>query len=147
MSDNTRICSLHFEGSEKTADCPVPTIFAWSVPLKHRQSPAIRNPITCKKRKHEESPLTAEVARGEIEEQISQLLANVLRREEVKIMLLQRFCLKRFEESDLDIQFYTGLPSYTVFMCLYLYYVIYIYVAVILRVPLPKQLNSIATHS
>ena len=42
----------------------------------------------------------------------------MLQLEEVKKLLLQRFCLKRFEASNSDIQFYTGLPSYPVFMCL-----------------------------
>ena len=125
VSENTRICSLHFEGSGRTADCPVPTIFAWSVAVKYRQPPAICNPIPCKKQKHEEPLSPAEVARGEIErheEQIAQLQAGVLRLEdEVRTLLSQRFCLKRFEGSDSDIQFYTGLPSYPVFMCLYRY--------------------------
>ena len=124
VSENTRICSLHFEGSKRTIDCPLPTIFAWSVPVKHRQPPAIRNPIPCKKQKNEEPPSPSETAREEIErheEQIAWLQADVLRLEEVQILLSQRFCLKRFEGSDLDIQFYTGLPSYPVFMCLYRY--------------------------
>ena len=125
VSENTRICSLHFEGSERTIDCPLPTIFAWSVPVKHRQPPAIRNPIPCKKQKNEEPPSPPEIAREEIErheEQIARLQADVLRLEEqVQTLLSQRFCLKRFEGSDLDIQFFTGLPSYPVFMCLYRY--------------------------
>ena len=76
VSENTRICSLHFEGSERTADCAVPTIFAWSVAVKHRQPPAIRNPVPCKKQKHKEPSSPAEVAREEVkkhEEQIAQL--------------------------------------------------------------------------
>ena len=93
--------------------------------VEHRQPPAIRNPIPCKKQKHEEPPSPAEVARGEIErheEQIAQLQADVLRLEdEVQTLLSQLFCLKRFEGSDSDIQFYTGLPSNPVFMCLYRY--------------------------
>jgi len=95
------------------------------VPVKHRQPPAIRNPIPCKKQKNEEPPSPSETAREEIErheEQIARLQADVLRLEEqVQTLLSQRFCLKRFEGSDLDIQFYTGLPSYPVFMCLYRY--------------------------
>ena len=125
VSENTRICSLHFEGSVRTADCPVPTIFACSVAVEHRQPPAICNPIPCKKQKHKEPPSPAEVPRGEIEryeEQIAQLQADVLRLEdEVRTLLSQLFCLKRFEGSDSDIQFYTGFPSYPVFMCLYRY--------------------------
>ena len=118
------VACILIEGSERTADCAVPTIFAWSVAVKHRQPPAIRNPVPCKKQKHKEPSSPAEVARGEVkkhEEQIAQLQADVLRLEEVKTLLSQRFCLKRFEGSDSDIQFYTGLPSYPVFMCLYRY--------------------------
>ena len=92
--------------------------------VKHRQPPAIHNPIPCKKQKHEEPLSPAEVARGEIErheEQIAQLQADVLRLEDEVRTLSQRFCLKQFEGSDSDIQFYTGLPSYPVFMCLYRY--------------------------
>ena len=97
ISENTRICSLHFEGSERTADCPVPTIFASSVAVKRRQPPAIRIPVPSIKHKHEEPPSPAEVARGEIEkheEQIAQLQADVLRLEEVKTLLSRCFCLK-----------------------------------------------------
>ena len=94
--------------------------------MKHRQPPAICNPLPLKKQKHEK-PLTPtqvklDVVRREIErheERIVQLQANVLRlEEEVKILSTQRF-LKRFEGSDSDIQFYTGLSSYPVIMCLY----------------------------
>ena len=98
VSENSRTCSLHFEGSEKTADCPLPSIFPWSVSVKHRQPPAICNPLPLKKQKHEK-PLTPtqvklDVARREIErheERIVQLQANVLRlEEEVKISSTQR---------------------------------------------------------
>ena len=96
--------------------------------MKHRQPPAIHNPLPLKQ-KHEK-PLTPtqlklDVARREIErheERIVQLQANVMSlEEEVKILSTQHFFLKRFEGSDSDIQFYTGLSSYPVFMCLYRY--------------------------
>jgi len=98
VSENSRICSLHFEGSEKTADSPLPSIFPWSVSMKHGQPPAIRNPLPLKKQKHEKSPtpiqVKLDVARREIErheERIVQLQANVLRlEEEVKILSTQR---------------------------------------------------------
>ena len=55
-----------------------------------------------------------DVARREIErheERIVQLQANVLSlEEEVKIIIVNSAFLKRFEGSDSDIQFYTGLP-------------------------------------
>ena len=85
VSENSRIYSLHFEGSEKTADSPLSSIFPWSVSEKHRQPPAICNPLPLKKQKHEK-PLTPtqvklDAARREIErheERIVQLQANVL---------------------------------------------------------------------
>ena len=112
---------------KKTADSPLPIIFPWSVSVKHRQPPAIRNPLPLKKKKHEKPPIPTQVkldvARREIErheERIVQLQANVMSlEEEVKILSTQHFFLKRFEGSDSDIQFYTGLSSYPVFMCLY----------------------------
>jgi len=61
VSENSRICSLHFEGSEKTADSPLPSIFPGSVSVKHRQPPAIRNPLPSKKQKHEKPPTPTEV--------------------------------------------------------------------------------------
>ena len=81
------------------------------------------------KNKREKLPTTAEVeldiARKEIErheERIVQLQADVLRlEEEVTTLMSQCFLLKRFEGSDSDIQFYTGLSSYPVLMCLYRY--------------------------
>ena len=72
VSENSRICSLHFEGSEKTAGSPLPSIFPWSVSVKHRQPPAIRNPLPLKKQKHEKPPtptqVKVDVARREIGE-------------------------------------------------------------------------------
>jgi len=119
VSENSRICSLHFEGSEKTAGSPLPSIFPWSVSVKHRQPPAIHNPLPLKKQKHEKPPtptqVKLDVARREIErheERIVQLQANVLSlEEEVKIIIVNSAFLKRFEGSDSDIQFYTGLSS------------------------------------
>ena len=32
VSKNTRICSLHFEGNEKSSESAVPTIFPWKQP-------------------------------------------------------------------------------------------------------------------
>ena len=100
----------------------IPTIFPWSMPVKSRHPPAIRNPMPPK---HEESPTSSEVAKREIEsheERIAQLEEKVLRLEdEVRTLSNQCFFLKRFEGSDCDLQFYTSLPSYPVFMCLYRY--------------------------
>ena len=54
------------------------------------------------------------------EKKIIELQPKVLRlEEEVKTLQSERFLLQRFQGSDKDIQFYTGLPSYSTFMCLY----------------------------
>ena len=122
VSENTRICSLHFEGSKRTIVCPLLTIFAWSVPVKRRQPPAIRNPIPCKKQKNEEPPSPSETARAEIErheERIARLQADVLRLEEqVQTLLSQRFCLKRFEV----IWIFSFTPAFHRTLCLCAYY-------------------------
>ena len=48
--------------------------------------------------------------------------ANNLRlEEEVRTLSSQCFSLKRFEGSHSNIQFHMGLPSHTVFMCVYRY--------------------------
>ena len=89
-SENTRICSLHFESSEGTINALIPTIFPWSIPVKSQHPPAIRNPIPPKKRKLEESTTPSKVAKREIEiheERIAQLEEKVLRLEEESAFL------------------------------------------------------------
>ena len=88
VSENTRICSLHFESSEGTISSLIPTIFPWSIPVKSQHPPAIHNPIPPKKRKLEESTTPSKVAKREIEiheERIAQLEEKVLRLEEDSI--------------------------------------------------------------
>ena len=49
--------------------------------------------------------------------------------EDIKISRVERFGIKRFQGSDDDIRFYTGLPSYNIVLCLYYYleyYLIYL---------------------
>jgi len=60
------------------------SIFPWSVSVKHRQPPAICNPLPLKKQKHEKPPTPTEVkldvARREVErheERIVQLQSNI----------------------------------------------------------------------
>ena len=123
VSENTRICSLHFQPSN---DSVVPSVFPWSLPIKHQKPPALRSPLPSRKQKPPTSPeVSLDIAGKEIikhEEKIAELQADVLRLEaEVKTLSSQRFFLKRFEGSDSDIKFYTGLPSYAVLMCLYRY--------------------------
>ena len=64
VSENSRICSLHFEGRGESDDSQIPTNFPWSVPVKHRPPPSVRNPIPSKKQKKEKLPTTAEVELG-----------------------------------------------------------------------------------
>ena len=68
------------------------------------------------------------------------------------MLLPQHFCLKWFEEVRV-IHTFSFAPALhcTLCLCAYvdtlnLYYVIYVYVAVILRIPLPKQLNPEHEH-
>jgi len=104
VNENTRICSLHFERSEGTVKSLIPTILPWSIPVKTRHPPAIRNPIPPTKRKHEESPTPSKIGKREIEsheERIAQLEEKVLRLEqEIRTLSNQRFFLKRSEGSD-----------------------------------------------
>ena len=120
VSENTRICSLHFERSEGTVKSLIPTIFPWSIPVKLRHPPAIRNPIPPTKRKHEESPTPSKIAKRKIESHRVNCSVGGKSIEEVRTLSNQHFFLKWFEGSDSDLQFYTGLPSYPVFMCLYI---------------------------
>ena len=121
VSENTRICSAHFAGGEKNENSPVPTVFPWSKPVKRRPPPAVRHPLPLKKPKQAESPSTVNgIEQHEVK--IVELQSKVLRlEEEVRTLESQRFLLRRFQGSDKDIQFYTGLPSYSILMCLYRY--------------------------
>ena len=124
VSENTRICSVHFEGGDKSENSPVPTLFPWSKPVKCRRPPAVRESLPLKRPKQAESACASqpidEIARHE--KKIIELQSNVLRlEEEVKTLQSERFLLQRFQGSDKDIQFYTGLPSYSTFMCLLCY--------------------------
>ena len=81
----------------------------------------MRHPLPVKKPKQVETP-SAVNAIEQHEEKISELQLKVLTcrlEEEVRTLESQRFLLRRFQGSDKDIQFYTGLPSYSVLMCLY----------------------------
>ncbi len=119
VSESTRICSAHFAEGEKNENSSVPSVFPWSKPVKRRRPPAVRHPLPLKKPKQVETP-SAVNAIEQHEEKISELQLKVLRlEEEVRTLESQRFLLRRFQGSDKDIQFYTGLPSYSVLMCLY----------------------------
>ena len=127
VSENTRICTVHFDGNEKSSESAVPTIFPWKQPRKRRKAPTPpppppREPLPLKKKpKHDEKPEERNITRIEIlkhEERIMQLEAEVLR---LKTEYVERFGVKRFQGSDADINFYTGLPTFGVFMCIYRY--------------------------
>ena len=109
VSGNTRFCSVHFDGNEKSSETAVPTISPWKQPRKRRKAPTPREPLPLKKKpKHAEKH----------EERIMELEAEVLR---LKTEYVERFGVKRFQGSDADISFYTGLPTFGVFMCIYRY--------------------------
>lgn len=39
----------------------------------------------------------------------------------LKVSRVERFGVQRFQGSDEDIRFYTGLPTYNIFICMYRY--------------------------
>ena len=94
VSENTRICSLHFERSEGTVKSLIPTIFPWSIPVKLRHPPAIRNPIPPTKRKHEESPTPSKIAKRKIESHRVNCSVGGKSIEEVRTLSNQHFFLK-----------------------------------------------------
>ena len=90
--------------------------------MKRRRPPAVRESLPLKRPKQAESACASqpidEIERHE--KKIIELQSKVLRlEEEAKTLQSERFLLQRFQGSDKDIQFYTGLPSYSTFMCLY----------------------------
>jgi len=68
VSENSRFAAYTLKEVRKP---PLPSIFPWSVSVKHRQPPAIRKPLFLKKQKHEKPPtptqVKLDVARREIE--------------------------------------------------------------------------------
>ena len=131
VSSYTYICSLHFQDSKKTPDNDTPTIFPWTVPLSVRKPPTVRlfTPPQPKKRKSDEN-LTEQLhvyatRLSKLQEEYSKVereLQSVTQQlQAIQNTHVERFGLQRFQGSDDDVQFYTGLPSYNILQCLYRY--------------------------
>lgn len=131
VSSYTYICSLHFQDSKKSQDNDIPTIFPWTVPLSVRKPPTVRlfTPPEPKRRKSDEhltEQLQVYATRlSKLQEEYTQVekeLQSVTQElQTIKSTHVERFGLQRFQGSDDDIQFYTGLPSYNILQCLYRY--------------------------
>ena len=131
VSSYTYICSLHFKNSKKSPDNDIPTIFPWSISVPVRNSPTRRpfTPPATKKHKSDEhlseqvqsyattlSKLQEEFTK--VEKELQTVTAEL---QSIKTSYVERFGLRRFQGSDDDIRFYTGLPSYNILLCLYRY--------------------------
>ena len=120
ISSCTTICSTHFEGGKKSIDHPVPTIFPWSRKAVKRKPPIERRPMpsAAKKVKYDE-PLTAELV--DLNKQLSEVKAELEAKSEEVTKLKERVQqLEHFQvpQNDRDAHFFTGLPTYAVFLCL-----------------------------
>ena len=98
MSDNTRICSLHFPDMEKTIENPVSTVFPWSKKLKQHWPPLSRLPLPppTKKAKldiEQQEKDEGEPRKDEREIEIEELRAKIKCLKEEKV---ERFGLRRF---------------------------------------------------
>ena len=127
VSPYTYICSLHFKEKKKTHHNDIPTIFPWTNSTDKRKPPTICHftPPEVKKRKQEDD-LTKQLQSyattlAKLQDEYSTLqkqLQDVKEElESIRLSHVERFCLQRFQGSDEDIRFYTGLPSYTVVFC------------------------------
>lgn len=100
---------------------PVPTVFPWSKKSKQRRPPLSRLPLSppTKKAKldiEQQGKDEGEPRKDEREIEIEELRAEIKCLKEEKV---ERFGLRRFMGSDEDIRFYTGLPTYKTFLCLF----------------------------
>jgi hypothetical protein len=130
VSPFTYICSLHCKDNKKESSNDIPTTgFPWSTTTT-RKSPVLHpfTPPEPKKRKQEVdtskqlqeyayslTELRLECSKLEKELRVTQEL------ESIKLSRVERFGISRFQGSDDDIRFYTGLPSYDILLCLYRY--------------------------
>ena len=120
VSNYTYVCGDHFEGGLKSKDNPIPTIFPWSEPCQHRKPPTDRMVLPPPpKRSRQEQP---ECHSAKCQDEIDTLQARCTElEEELKASKIERFGLRRFQGNDGDIRFYTGLPTYNIFLCLFRY--------------------------
>ena len=129
VTADTRICSLHFEGSKKSAENPIPTLFPWALePRKRRKSPTKRSCLPPKPKKQKLSDQLAQELKmskaalaladktiAEQENKIKELESCI------KAQKVERFGVRKFQGSEGDIRFFTGLPGYGVFMSLFMF--------------------------
>ena len=132
VSPYTYICSLHFKDNKKTSDNDVPTLFPWT-PIPVRKPPVVRPfvpPVPRAKKHKDEDDLTKQLqsyaeSLTKLQEDyfhLEQRLKTVTEElERMRVGYVERFGVQRFQCSDEDIQFYTGLPSYSIFICIYRY--------------------------
>ena len=136
VTQNTRICSAHWEGGVKTDDNPYPTVFPLGPPIppKKRKPPTPRDedPVYTKRKYTQYSPFqdkgiqcvaqvcdvechcnTEAFSHEQLESQRSELESATakVRVLESKLSSTQ-FCIERFIDSDEDFTYYTGFPSY-----------------------------------
>jgi hypothetical protein len=132
VSPYTYICSLHFKDNKKTSDNDIPTLFPWT-PIPVRKSPILRPfvppPPRAKKHKDEDDLSKQLQSYAESLAKIQEDYLHLEKRlktitEELERMRaghVERFGVGRFQSSDEDIRFYTGLPSHSIFICIYRY--------------------------
>ena len=94
----------------------MPTIFPWSEPPHPRKKPAEREPLAKKARIESESSDDESEEYDEREKRLEKLEEELAM---LKAERVERFGVKRFQGSDEDIRFYTGLPTYKIFLCLF----------------------------
>ena len=162
ITDNTRVCSVHFVGGVKDENNPIPTIFPWKKSTSQtpiRMSTPKRSTVTSTLRKtvqDMQTTLAAESSTSSTQETLhSTLRQNVaplqqcieaplqqcveasdkavqtesngmfiyalldhieeLENKNASLqsqLISQTFCIERFSDSDHDIAYYTGFPTY-----------------------------------
>ena len=115
LSTNTRICSCHFEGGVKSEVHPIPTVFSWS---KKKRAPPRERPL----------PSLPPPKQPKLEDQLYEALDDAQKARDARIeelddevvgLRVEVFGIQRFSSSDSDVSFYTGLPSYAIFLCIF----------------------------
>ena len=123
---------LQFTFNKKTSDNDIPTLFHWT-PIPVRKSPVVRPfvpPTPQAKKPKDDNDLSKQLQSYaesltklredylHLEQQLKSITEEL---ERMRVGYIERFGVQRFQCSDEDIQFYTGLPSYSIFICIYRY--------------------------